>query len=125
VRQRRRATYTYRWPFQLSLRLEELDAGAVKTILFLLQPEAVDSTRIYTKMLLSGVGGIAVPPSEVVAEEVAFEVAVLAEDLELQRAMTVGGLPLRLRDELHVRSDRSGVALRRVLADFADPLAES
>jgi phenylpropionate dioxygenase-like ring-hydroxylating dioxygenase large terminal subunit len=125
VRQRRRATYTYRWPFQLSLRLEELDAGAVKTILFLLQPEAVDSTRIYTKMLLSGVGGIAVPPSEVVAEEVAFEVAVLAEDLELQRAMTVGGLPLRLRDELHVRSDRSGVALRRVLAAFAGPLAEN
>jgi hypothetical protein len=30
------------------------------------------------------------------------------------------GLPLRLRDELHVRSDRSGVALRRVLADLAD-----
>jgi hypothetical protein len=35
----------------------------------------------------------------------------------LQRAMTVDGLPLRLRDELHVRSDRSGVALRRILAD--------
>jgi hypothetical protein len=32
--------------------------------------------------------------------------------------MTVHGLPLRLRDELHVRSDRSGVALRRVLARF-------
>jgi phenylpropionate dioxygenase-like ring-hydroxylating dioxygenase large terminal subunit len=120
VRQRRRATYTYRWrPFQLSLRLEELDAGAVKTIVFLLQPEDVDSTRIYTKMLLHGIGGVAVPPPEVVAEEVAFEVAVLAEDLALQRAMTVRGLPLRLRDELHVRSDRSGVALRRVLADLS------
>ncbi|HYJ75877.1 MAG TPA: hypothetical protein VEV65_09780 [Kineosporiaceae bacterium] len=119
LRQRRRATYTYRWPFQLSLRLEELDAGAVKTILFLLQPEAADSTRIYTKMLLHGIGGVAVPPAEVVADEVAFEVAVLAEDLVLQRAMTVRGLPLRLRDELHVRSDRSGVALRRVLAAFA------
>jgi phenylpropionate dioxygenase-like ring-hydroxylating dioxygenase large terminal subunit len=125
VRQRRRATYTYRWPFQLSLRLEELDAGAVKTIVFLLQPEAVDSTRIYTKMLLHGIGGVAVPPPQVVAEEVAFEVAVLAEDLALQRAMTVRGLPLRLRDELHVRSDRSGVALRRVLAAFLGRPAES
>ena len=119
LRQRRRATYIYRWPFQLSLRLEELDAGAVKTIVFLLQPEDMGSTRIYTKMLLHGIGGVAVPPPEVVAEEVAFEVAVLAEDLRLQQAMTVLGLPLRLRDELHVRSDRSGVALRRVLAGFA------
>jgi phenylpropionate dioxygenase-like ring-hydroxylating dioxygenase large terminal subunit len=118
VRQRRRATYTYRWPFQLSLRLEELDAGAVKTILFMLQPEDAGSTRIYTKLLLHGIGGVALPSPDVVAAEVAFEVAVLAEDLRLQEAMTVRGLPLRLRDELHVRSDRSGLALRRVLADF-------
>ena len=116
VRQRRRATYTYRWPFQLVLRLEELDAGAIKTILFFLQPEDTHSTRIYTKMLLHGIGGVAVPDADVVAREVAFEVAVLAEDLQLQRAMTVPGLPLRTRDELHVRSDRSGVALRRVLS---------
>jgi hypothetical protein len=115
LRQRRRATYTYRVPFQLSLRLEELDAGAVKTILFFLQPEEAGSTRIYTKMLLHGIGGVTRPAPEVVASEVAFEQAVLAEDLRLQRSMTVGGLPLRLRDELHVRSDRSGVALRRVL----------
>jgi phenylpropionate dioxygenase-like ring-hydroxylating dioxygenase large terminal subunit len=115
VRQRRRATYTYRWPFQLQLRLEELDAGAVKTILFFLQPEDHAATRIYTKMLLHGIGGVAVPDASVVAGEVAFEVAVLAEDLALQRAMTVPGLPLRLRDELHVRSDRSGVVLRRIL----------
>ena len=39
ARQRRRATYVYRAPFQLMLRLEELDAGAVKTILFFAQPE--------------------------------------------------------------------------------------
>ena len=116
VRQRRRAGYTYRWPFQLQLRLEELDAGAVKTILFFLQPQDAGSTRIYTKMLLHGIGGVATPSAEVVAREVAFEVAVLAEDLALQRAMTVPGLPLRLRDELHVRADRSGVALRRILS---------
>jgi hypothetical protein len=97
------------------LRLEELDAGAVKTILFVLQPEDVGATRIYTKMLFHGIGGVARPGPDVVASEVAFEQAVLAEDLQLQRAMTVPGLPLRLRDELHVRSDRSGVALRRIL----------
>ena len=119
VRQRRRATYVYRAPFQLLLRLEELDAGAIKTILFFLQPEDLRSTRIYTKMLLHGIGGVPVPGPDVVANEVAFEVAVLAEDLALQRAMTVTGLPLRMRDELHVRADRSGVALRRILRRFA------
>jgi hypothetical protein len=40
-------------------RLEELDAGAVKTILFLVQPETLTSTRIYTRMLLRGIGGVA------------------------------------------------------------------
>ena len=48
----------------------------------------------------------------------AFEVAVLGEDLVLQRAMTVPGLPLLMRDELHVRADRCGVALRRALTAY-------
>ena len=120
VRQRRRATYVYRAPFQLLLRLEELDAGAVKTILFFAQPESLTSTRIYTKMLLHGIGGAADPPPDVVAREVAFEEAVLAEDLELQRKMRLPGLPLTMRDELHVRADRLGVTLRRVLSEFVN-----
>jgi phenylpropionate dioxygenase-like ring-hydroxylating dioxygenase large terminal subunit len=120
VRQRRRATYVYRAPFQLMLRLEELDAGAVKTILFFAQPESLTSTRIYTKMLLHGVGGVTDPGPDVVASEVAFEEAVLAEDLELQRKMRLPGLPLRPRDELHVRADLLGVHLRRVLKEFRE-----
>ncbi|HKS98196.1 MAG TPA: aromatic ring-hydroxylating dioxygenase subunit alpha, partial [Rugosimonospora sp.] len=119
VRQRRRATYVYRAPFQLLLRLAELDAGAVKTILFFVQPEDRDSSRIYTKMLLHGIGGVDRPGPDVVAREVAFEEAVLAEDLALQRRMRLPGLPLRPRDELHVRADRLGVALRRELRRFA------
>jgi phenylpropionate dioxygenase-like ring-hydroxylating dioxygenase large terminal subunit len=119
LRQRRRATYVVRLPFQLLLRLEELGTGAVKTILFLLQPEDADSTRVYTCMLLSGIGGARTIPPDVVASEVAFEEAVLAEDLALQQQMASTGLPLMLRDELHVRADRLGVALRRGLADFA------
>jgi phenylpropionate dioxygenase-like ring-hydroxylating dioxygenase large terminal subunit len=124
VRQRRRATYVFRAPFQLLLRLEELDTGAVKTILFFAQPETLTSTRIYTKMLLYGIGGVERPGPEVVRREVEFEESVLNEDLALQRAMTLTGLPLRPRDELHVRADRLGVALRRELNRFrarADP----
>jgi phenylpropionate dioxygenase-like ring-hydroxylating dioxygenase large terminal subunit len=123
VRQRRRATYVFRAPFQLLLRLEELDAGAVKTILFFSQPESLTSTRIYTKMLLHGIGGVARPPAEILEREVAFEEAVLAEDLALQSTMTMPGLPLRLRDELHVRADRLGVALRRELRTFREQVA--
>ncbi|MGX6607226.1 Rieske 2Fe-2S domain-containing protein [Micromonosporaceae bacterium Da 78-11] len=120
LRQRRRATYVYRAPFQLMLRLEELDAGAVKTILFFAQPESLTSTRIYTKMLLHGIGGVPDPGPELVEREVAFEDAVLAEDLELQRQMRLPGLPLRMRDELHVRADLLGVHLRRVLTEFRE-----
>lgn len=121
LRQRRRATYVYRAPFQLLLRLEELDSGAVKTILFLAQPETDTSTRIYTKMLLHDIGGELRPGPETVAREVAFEEAVLAEDLLLQDVVTISGLPLDLRTELHVKADRLGVALRRALATFLGP----
>jgi phenylpropionate dioxygenase-like ring-hydroxylating dioxygenase large terminal subunit len=120
-RQRRRATYVYRAPFQLLLRLEELDAGAVKTILFFAQPEDAGSTRIYTKMLLHGIGGVADPDPATVAREVAFEEAVLAEDLALQRQMRQIALPLRMGDELHVRADHLGIALRRQLQAFLNP----
>jgi hypothetical protein len=43
---------------------------------------------------------------------------VLAEDLDLQRKMRLSGLPLTMRDELHVRADLLGVTLRRTLTDF-------
>ena len=71
-------------------------------------------------MLLHGIGGIDRPTPEIVAREVAFEEAVLAEDLDLQRKMTLTALPLRMRDELHVRADRLGVALRRQLSRFIE-----
>jgi phenylpropionate dioxygenase-like ring-hydroxylating dioxygenase large terminal subunit len=120
VRQRRRSTYVYRAPFQLLLRLEELDASSVKTILFFSQPESATSTRIYTKMLLHAIGGEAMPGPETLAREVAFEEAVLAEDVALQDVVRTTGLPLDMCTELHVRADRLGVALRRELARFVE-----
>ena len=123
LRQRRRATYVYRAPFQLLLRLEELDSGSVKTILFFALPETDSSTRIYTKMLFHNIGGEPRPGPGTVAREVAFEEAVLAEDLVLQDAVTQPGLPLDMRAELHVRADRLGVALRRELVRFLDRAA--
>jgi phenylpropionate dioxygenase-like ring-hydroxylating dioxygenase large terminal subunit len=119
LRQRRRATYVYRAPFQFRVSLEYLDTGATTTILFLLQPEDADSTRIYTCLFLSAGHGQPLPLPAVVADEVAFHRLVLEEDLGLMGVLASAGLPLDVREELHVPADRLGVALRRALCDFA------
>ncbi|PWW21963.1 Rieske-like 2Fe-2S protein [Geodermatophilus normandii] len=115
----RRVTVVHRAPFQLRVRLDHRDTGAATTILSLLQPEDADSTRVYTCVLLSAGPGRPLPGPDEVAAAVAAAERVLAEDLDLQARMASTGLPLGMRDELHVRSDRLGVALRRALADFA------
>jgi phenylpropionate dioxygenase-like ring-hydroxylating dioxygenase large terminal subunit len=119
LRQRRRTTYTYRAPFQLRLRQEFLDSGAATTILYFLQPEDLDSTRIYVCLLLASGPGLPLPAPADVAEQVALQHEILEEDVRSQAALAVGGLPLDLRDEVHVAADQLGVALRQALCDFA------
>jgi hypothetical protein len=50
--------------------------------------------------------------------EVALQKRILEEDVRSQAALAVTGLPLDLRDEVHVPADRLGVALRQALGDF-------
>jgi hypothetical protein len=50
---------------------------------------------------------------------VALQRQILAEDVRSQEALAVTGLPLDLRDEVHVPADSLGVALRRALGDFS------
>lgn len=118
LRQRRRTTYTYRAPFQLRLRQEFLDSGATTTILYLLQPEDLDSTRIYVVLLLASGPGMPLPSPADVAAQVSLQHEILADDVRSQAALAISGLPLDLRDEVHVPADRLGVALRQVLCDF-------
>jgi phenylpropionate dioxygenase-like ring-hydroxylating dioxygenase large terminal subunit len=118
LRQRRRTTYTYRAPFQLRLRQEFLDTGATTTIVYLLQPEDLDSTRIYQVVLLSSGPGSPLPAPADVAAQVALQHEILADDVRSQAALAIPGLPLDLRDEVHVPADRMGVALRQALCDF-------
>ena len=47
----------------------------------------------------------------------ALQKQILEEDVGLMAAL-VTGLPLDLRDEVHVPADRLGVALRHALCDF-------
>jgi phenylpropionate dioxygenase-like ring-hydroxylating dioxygenase large terminal subunit len=118
LRQRRRTTYDYRAPFQLRLRQEFLDSGAATTLLYLLQPEDLDSTRVYVRLLLSAGPGMPLPAPAAVAEQVALQLRILAEDVRSQETLAVPGLPLDPRDELHVPADRLGVALRDALCTF-------
>ncbi|WP_255355689.1 hypothetical protein [Frankia sp. CpI1-P] len=129
--QRRWSTYVYRPPFMLRLRLDYPDAGMINTIQFCLQPEDEGSTRIYTRLLRDDLGGDAAR----MAEAARFEQAVLDEDLALQERFDLDGLPLigdpprgdPLRgddadpaEEVSIRADAAGVALRRVLASLVD-----
>lgn len=112
----RRVTHVHRAPFQLLRRVEDLATGAVTTVLRLLQPEDADSTRVHTRVLLHRPDGSA--DADALAAAVESAAASLAEDLALLPRLASSGLPLLPRDELHVRADRLGVALRRTLADL-------
>lgn len=118
LRQRRRTTYVLRAPFQLRLRQEFLDTGATTTLLYLLQPEDADSTRIYVCLMLAAGPGQRLPAPATVVEQVALQQQVLEEDIRSQAALRLPGLPLDLRDEVHVPADARGVALRQALCDF-------
>jgi phenylpropionate dioxygenase-like ring-hydroxylating dioxygenase large terminal subunit len=118
LRQRRRTTYTYRAPFQLRLRQEFLDSGATTTIVYLLQPEDPDSSRLYVCLLLSDGPGLPLPTPATAAGRIALQQQLLEEDIRSQAALGLAGLPLDRRAEVHVPADARGVALRQALCDF-------
>jgi nitrite reductase/ring-hydroxylating ferredoxin subunit len=113
-----RVTVSYRAPFQLWLRAEQPVTGAVTTTVVLLQPEDADSTRVYARLLLSAGPGRPLPAPSAVVEEMARLHATLEEEFRRPAVTACPGLPLDPRVELHVRSDRLGLALRRALCDF-------
>ncbi|WP_097184905.1 Rieske 2Fe-2S domain-containing protein [Blastococcus haudaquaticus] len=118
LRQRRRTTYTYRAPFQLRLRQEFLDSGAATTIVYLVQPEDLDSSRLYVCLLLSAGPGQPLPTPATAAGQIALQQQLLEEDIRSQAALDLAGLPLDRRDEVHVPADARGIALRQALCDF-------
>lgn len=117
VEQQRRVSYRFALPMQLQLRIEHLETGQHTVILFGLQPARIGHTRFFTQILRDDLPGW---PSATAAltlpTTLAFEERVVAEDIVLQNAFTIPGLPLDLRMEMAVRADRSGLELRRMLA---------
>jgi len=109
--QRRRMTYTYVPPFSATLRLDYLDAGGTNLILFAIQPEHADSSRVYTVLFRNDL------PAEAMAHAMEFEQRVLDEDLAIQGRIAAT-LPLDLTVEVHTKADRVTIELRRSLARF-------
>ena len=114
--QRRRLTYTFTAPFHLSLRIDFLDAGGTNLIGFFLCPEAADTTRIYSTLWRDDLDG----DRRRMDEAVAFERAVVEEDLAIQSRYDVLSVPLSVTAEVHTRADKTTLELRRVLIDLVE-----
>jgi vanillate O-demethylase monooxygenase subunit len=114
--QSRRLTYRLDAPFHLQLRIDFVEAGGTNVIGFFLQPETDESCRIYTTLWRNDLGG----DKEAMAAAVKFEIEVLEEDLRIQEAFDDLALPLDQTMEIHTRSDRSTLELRRLLVDLVD-----
>jgi len=114
--QRRRLTYRYQAPFHLELAIDFLDAGGSNVIGFFLAPEDDETVRIYSSLWRNDLEG----SRERMDEAVAFEVAVVEEDLRIQSRYHHLSLPLDPTAEMHTRADKTTVELRRVLRDFVE-----
>jgi phenylpropionate dioxygenase-like ring-hydroxylating dioxygenase large terminal subunit len=111
--QQRSLRYEYRAPFQASLRIDYVHAGGTNVLEFFVQPEDDEHCRIYTVLHRDDLDD-----ADQLADAGAYEQKILDEDLLLQEQYVDRGLPLDVTAEVHVRTDRPGLELRRILADF-------
>jgi vanillate O-demethylase monooxygenase subunit len=111
--QQRSLRYDYRAPFQVSLRIDYVQAGGTNVLDFFVQPETADRCRLYTVLHRNDLDD-----AEQLADAGAYEQKILDEDVLLQEQFVELALPLDITAEVHVRTDRATVELRRILADF-------
>lgn len=114
--QRRRLTYRYVAPYHLELALDFLDAGGTNVIGFFLVPVDDETVTIYSSLWRDDLRGSA----DRLGEAIAFERAVVNEDLALQSRYHDLALPLDITTEVHVKADRTTVELRRIPRDLVD-----
>ena len=104
-------------PCAVHLTLDFPLTGARLAILFVCQPEANGSTRVYKLMARRGY----VESAAALDELVTYEDDVLTEDLAVLGAYHSMSLPANLTAEVHVPSDKLSVAYRRVLGELLRP----
>lgn len=112
--QRRRLTYRYTAPFHLELSIEFLDAGGTNVIGFFLTPIDDHHVRIYSSLWRDDLEG----SEDRMRDAIAFEIAVVNEDLHFQSRYDVLSLPLDITREIDTRADKTTVELRRIMSDF-------
>lgn len=112
--QHRRLTYSFTAPFHLSLRIDFFEAQGTNTIGFFLCPQDATTTRIYSTLWRDDLDG----DRSRMDDAVAFEMAVVEEDLAIQSKFDVLSVPLSVTDEVHTRADKTTIELRRVLIDL-------
>lgn len=112
--QTRHVTYRYTAPFSASLRIDYEEAGGSNVITFFVQPVDAETCTIHTSVARDDID----QDPERLAVALAFEESVVAEDLDLQRRFVDLTLPLELTAEVHTRSDRATVEMRRILAEL-------
>lgn len=114
LRQRRRLEYRYAAPFGMNLRIDELDAGRTNVIVLFVQPRDAAGCVLFTAVLRAGGSASA----DEMADALAYELAILGEDLVVQERYADLSLPLDVTAECHTRADRVTLELRRTLAEF-------
>ena len=111
--QRRRLTYRYVPPFQLTLRIDFLATGGVNTIAFFVTPTAERSSRLYSLLVRNDLGGSKLA----MGEAVAYEEKIIVEDLAVQEAYSAKGFPLSASGFVNTRADRVTSTFRRKLRE--------
>ena len=104
--------YTYRAPFSGRLRLEYPLTDVVNTIVVWAVPETAATTRLHQVLLRNDIA----TPAEGAAA-VAYELAVLDEDLRILEHLPDQALDLDPTAQAHTRADRITVELRRLLRE--------
>ncbi|MEO1060882.1 MAG: Rieske 2Fe-2S domain-containing protein [Actinomycetota bacterium] len=107
-------------PFAVFMRLAFPLTDQIISILYAMQPESLDSTRIYKLMARNDFGG----DPELIADMLEFEDRVLDEDLEVLEAYRSKAVHLDPTVEVHCRADRLSLAYRRQLRRLVDPDGE-
>ncbi len=115
--QHRRMRYRYEAPFFVELALDYPVMGGTTTIHFFATPLSGDRSRFYVDLYFDREEGFS---ADELAERVAFEQRVIAEDLGLQERFDTTDLPLGPQDECHVRADRASIEYRRILAELVE-----
>lgn len=112
----RESFWIYTPPHHVYLRLSYPDEQAVLAISFCHQPVDATTTRLFCTDYRND---IADEPAAI-ADAVAFQMAVAAEDRALLEQLDAKGIPLDPTIEFHSRADRITLEMRRVLRELVD-----